>query len=86
MSRLLILANRLPVTLHSADGQVSLVPSTGGLATALRTLHDRTEGVWIGWPGETYPTPEPQRRAIDARLTEMRAVPIHLDPGEVSRY
>jgi len=86
MPRLLILANRLPVTLSSTDGEVSIVPSTGGLATALRALHERNEALWIGWPGDASSLPEPQRSAVAARLREMRAVAIHLDPSEVSQY
>ena len=55
MPRLLTLSNRLPVTLRASGGGVSLVPSTGGLTTALRGVHERHEGLWIGWPGDACP-------------------------------
>jgi trehalose 6-phosphate synthase/phosphatase len=85
MGRLFILANRLPVTLRVDGDRASLVPSSGGLATALRTVHERRDTLWIGWPGAA-PVSDPVRRAVAARLADMRVVPVHLDPAEVSGY
>ena len=36
MSRLIIVSNRLPVTVHARDGRAVVRPSAGGLATGLR--------------------------------------------------
>ena len=41
MSRLLIVSNRLPVTVSTDDGAPHVVPSAGGLATGLRGPHER---------------------------------------------
>jgi len=86
VGRLLILGNRLPVTLRAAGNDVSIAPSAGGLATALRELHARQDAVWIGWPGEVSALSPEARRAGDARLDALRLVPVHLSPAEVSRY
>jgi trehalose 6-phosphate synthase/phosphatase len=94
VGRLLIVANRLPVTLHARSvgqgeperGDLSLAPSTGGLASALRGLHERHDGLWIGWTGDVTELPDERRRALDARLAALRLVPVHLGAEEVSRY
>ncbi len=84
--RTLIVSNRLPVTLHAEHGDVRLVRSSGGLATALRSVHSDGESRWIGWPGDITRQPEPVRRKIAAELEAMRAVPVYITQGEIARY
>ncbi|WP_438034732.1 bifunctional alpha,alpha-trehalose-phosphate synthase (UDP-forming)/trehalose-phosphatase [Sorangium sp. So ce204] len=86
MSRLLIVSNRLPVTVHADQGDVSVVPSAGGLVTALRGPHERHGGLWLGWPGDLARLTEEQRRDVEDRLEQLGAVPVHLTSAEVSRY
>src|SRR5258708_12017015 len=50
--RLLIVSNRLPLTLKKGVSGWRSEPSAGGLATALSPLMARTRGLSIGWPGE----------------------------------
>jgi trehalose 6-phosphate synthase/phosphatase len=51
-SRLVVVSNRLPLTLRgTAAGWVG-EPSAGGLVTALAPVMARTRGLWLGWPGE----------------------------------
>ena len=49
--RLLIVSNRLPMTMRVQQGAVRVQRSSGGLATGLRGVHEDTGGIWIGWPG-----------------------------------
>jgi trehalose 6-phosphate synthase/phosphatase len=49
--RLLIVSNRLPMTMRVQDGTVQVQRSSGGLATGLRGVHEDSGGIWIGWPG-----------------------------------
>ncbi|WP_437327340.1 bifunctional alpha,alpha-trehalose-phosphate synthase (UDP-forming)/trehalose-phosphatase [Sorangium sp. So ce381] len=86
MSRLLIVSNRLPVTVHADQGDVSVVPSAGGLVTALRGPHERHGGLWLGWPGDLAQLTEEQRREVEERLDQLGAVPVHLTSAEVTRY
>lgn len=51
-SRLLIVSNRLPLTLERSGETFTAEPSAGGLATAMRPVLEATRGVWFGWPGE----------------------------------
>ncbi|WP_437486197.1 bifunctional alpha,alpha-trehalose-phosphate synthase (UDP-forming)/trehalose-phosphatase [Sorangium sp. So ce1014] len=86
MSRLLIVSNRLPVTVHVDEGDVSVVPSAGGLVTALRGPHERHGGLWLGWPGDVSRLGAEQRHSLEEQLEQLGAVPVHLTPDEVSRY
>jgi len=84
-SRLVIVSNRLPVSAHAAEGGVRLVPSAGGLATGLRPWHERSGGLWIGWPGNVTLEPE-QRADFDRQLREHRIVPIELSTDQIDCY
>jgi trehalose 6-phosphate synthase/phosphatase len=85
-ARLLIVSNRLPVTVRSDRGDVVVVPSTGGLATGLKGPHERSGGVWIGWPGDVSRLDADQREQLDTRLADLKTAPVYLTQGEVSRF
>ena len=60
--RLLIVSNRLPITITEKDGEVSFKESVGGLVSGLSAYLDSlrscdftpgTEYIWVGWPGVT---------------------------------
>ncbi len=53
VGRLIVVANRLPLTLRRAADGWHAESSAGGLATALGPLTARMGGLWIGWPGES---------------------------------
>ena len=86
MSRLILVSNRLPITVGLDDGELSVARSSGGLATALRGPHERTGGLWIGWPGDVSRASPAQRDALSARLAELRCVPVDLTASEVASY
>jgi trehalose 6-phosphate synthase/phosphatase len=86
MARLILVSNRLPVTVQMEDGELSVVRSSGGLATGLRVPHDRSGGTWIGWPGDVSRLSDAQQLALNAKLAELRLAPLHLSTHEVSRY
>jgi trehalose 6-phosphate synthase/phosphatase len=86
MSRLLIVANRLPVTFRPSEGGIELERSTGGLATGLSRPHEQSSGLWIGWPGaEEGLTPE-QHADLARKLGEHRLVGVQLTEEQVTRY
>jgi trehalose 6-phosphate synthase/phosphatase len=86
VSRLIIVSNRLPVTLASSDGAVTVTPSAGGLATGLRGPFERSGGLWIGWPGELPRLDQAARAEVSRQLAALRTVPIELGPDELRRY
>ena len=82
MSRLIIVSNRLPVTVHARDGRAVVRPSAGGLATGLRGPHESSNGLWIGWPGDLASLDAETAAEVRQRLTELRTVPVELTPAE----
>ncbi|MRG96862.1 bifunctional alpha,alpha-trehalose-phosphate synthase (UDP-forming)/trehalose-phosphatase [Polyangium spumosum] len=86
MSRILLVSNRLPVTVKVEHGEVLVTRSPGGLATGMKGPHERSGGLWLGYPGDIARLAPDQRTALEARLEELRYVPLHLSSGEVSRY
>ena len=84
--RLLIVSNRLPITTEIVNGEVVLSDASGGLATGLRSWHERSAGAWIGWPGVTSRLSARQRAALDRQLETRRIIPVHLTREEVRNY
>lgn len=50
-SRLIVISNRLPLTLQRKDSGWSVNPAAGGLVTALSPVTRSRGGIWVGWPG-----------------------------------
>ncbi|MGE5322956.1 MAG: alpha,alpha-trehalose-phosphate synthase (UDP-forming) [Actinomycetota bacterium] len=53
-NRLLIVSNRLPITVQQNRNRFEVQTSSGGLVTALLPVFKDRGGVWIGWPGTEY--------------------------------
>ncbi len=68
--RLIIVSNRLPVSVQETDDTLSLSRSSGGLATALASLFKPENSLWIGWPG--------LRRHLTANELQQLDLPPHL--------
>ncbi|CAM3082693.1 bifunctional alpha,alpha-trehalose-phosphate synthase (UDP-forming)/trehalose-phosphatase [Corallococcus sp. ZKHCc1 1396] len=86
MARLLLVSNRLPVTVKVEKDSVSVGRSAGGLATGLRRPHERSGGLWIGWPGDVSRLTDAQRTRVEEQLAELNCVPLYLSASEVSRF
>jgi trehalose 6-phosphate synthase/phosphatase len=84
--RLLIVSNRLPVRAQMTVDGVRMVPSSGGLATGLRSCHERSESLWFGWPGDVSAATTTQREQLDEHLHERRIVPVELTGNQVDSY
>lgn len=49
--RLVLISNRLPISLARANGRWQAASSSGGLVTAMGPVLRNRGGLWIGWPG-----------------------------------
>lgn len=47
----IIVSNRLPVSIKRVDGKLEYYPSVGGLATGLSSYANNRRNKWVGWPG-----------------------------------
>ncbi|WP_394824138.1 bifunctional alpha,alpha-trehalose-phosphate synthase (UDP-forming)/trehalose-phosphatase [Pendulispora albinea] len=86
MPRLLLVSNRLPVTVKADARESMVIPSSGGLATGLRGPHQRSDGLWIGWPGDTSKLKPAQLAQVNQELADLKTVPVQLTASEVSRF
>ncbi len=86
MSRLLVVSNRLPVTVSVSHGKAVVTASMGGLATGLKGPFERSGGLWIGWPGDLSGLEEAERAGALAELEKLRTVPVQLTTEEVRSY
>jgi trehalose 6-phosphate synthase/phosphatase len=86
MPRVLIVANRLPVTVNATDSGVEVQRSSGGLATGLLRSHEQSGGLWIGWSGAPETLSPAQRTALDQQFAAMRLVAVPLSDDQVARY
>jgi trehalose 6-phosphate synthase/phosphatase len=86
-SRVVVVSNRLPLTLRgSAAGWVG-EPSAGGLVTALNPVVSRRGGIWVGWPGEGPDRTDPGRQEALARWeSEQGFAAVELPRSLASRF
>ena len=85
-ARVLLVSNRLPVTVVRRDGGLTVERSVGGLATGLAGPHARSGGLWVGWPGLLDDVDAADRIALGGRLAALRAAPVELSPAEVEVF
>jgi len=86
VGRLLIVSNRLPITVSHGPAGLSIDMSSGGLATGLGAFHERSQGLWFGWPGETSGLDASEQDKLDAELASRRLVGIPLTESELESY
>jgi len=85
-SRLLLVSNRLPITIkRSEDGKYDFSMSSGGLVSGLSGLSKSTTFQWYGWPG--LEVPEAEIPEVKQRLKEeYGAVPVFIDDELADRH
>ena len=86
--RLLIVTNRLPITVVQTYGEFSFESSPGGLSTGLTSFLAAgaagMEYVWIGWPGATLIGDVEQ---IKAKIyADHRAYPVFLSEEDMELF
>ena len=87
MNRVLIVSNRLPVSVVEKDGQLLFHRSVGGVATGLSSLETPVETHWIGWPGIARDGLSPaQVSQIDEHLAKETCSAVHLSREDEQEY
>jgi trehalose 6-phosphate synthase/phosphatase len=85
MRRIVIISNRLPITIQVQEGSYRYLPSVGGLATGLNALNQAWERIWVGWAGEEIAQPAAQEQVRQELLAE-GLVPVFLSKKEIELY
>ena len=87
MNRLLIVSNRLPVSVTKRAGNLSFQPSVGGLATGLASFRESHQSQWIGWPGIAKDKiSEHQKQEISNKLKEQNCHTVFLSAKDVQNF
>ncbi|MEL6305365.1 MAG: trehalose-6-phosphate synthase, partial [Bacteroidota bacterium] len=87
MSKTIIISNRLPVQLQISDGGLNAIPSVGGLATGMKSVHKGSESLWIGWSGLTAEEiPDSLESKIDAALAEHGCSKVSLTNEDIDGF
>ncbi len=85
--KLILVSNRLPVTVVKKGNRLRLQQSTGGLATALASLHKVFGGAWVGWPGITSDRVEGNDwRRIEEELRREGLIPVLISESLLDGY
>ncbi len=88
MSKLILVANRLPVTVEKTENGLIYKQSVGGLATGMSSLSAKFDCYWIGFPGITSESVnEKEMKEITQVLkTKYQCIPVFLSNTDVSEY
>src|SRR5439155_1867246 len=88
--KLVIVSNRLPMSLREEHGHREFTESPGGLASGLRAYFRSAEAreldyVWVGWPGREVAA-EFQAEVTNRCREEFSARPVFLSRAETEAY
>ena len=87
MSRIIFISNRLPVTVQKND-EIEYHKSIGGLATGLKSYHEQSGSIWVGWPGlSSDDITKEERKKIRRELGDTYGcLPVFLSGQEIDEY
>ncbi|HOI13416.1 MAG TPA: bifunctional alpha,alpha-trehalose-phosphate synthase (UDP-forming)/trehalose-phosphatase [Methanoculleus sp.] len=87
MNRLLIVSNRLPISVSRKNGDLHLQRSVGGLATGVGSFYKSYESLWVGWPGiNVRKNQEEEKDRIVEVLAREQCHPVFLSPYDIKHY
>ncbi len=87
MNKLIIVSNRLPITLNTSSGKLKVESSVGGLATGISSLKVKTEKIWIGWPGMDFTKSKKiEIEELNNILNKQNLYPVFLSNKEIDDY
>lgn len=91
--RLLLVSNRLPITVVEKKGRLRFRKSVGGLVSGLSAYLDSlksssftsSEYIWIGWPGITVSS-KTKKESAKRALSELQAYPVFLPEKVMEKF
>ncbi len=87
MGKTIIISNRLPVQLQIEDNNITAIPSVGGLATGMKSVHSGGDSLWIGWSGlADEEIPEGLSPKIDKALKKYASSKVNLTEDDVDGF
>ena len=87
MPKNLIISNRLPVQTENSNDSWTFTPTSGGLATGMKSVHQEGNSLWVGWPGiSAAGLTEANKIQIEQDLEKQRYCPVFLDEEELEHF
>ena len=84
---LIIVSNRLPISVTKRANDLRFQPSVGGLATGLSSFCESHQSRWIGWPGiATDKISERQKQQTSSKLKEQNCHPVFLSAKNIQNF
>lgn len=93
--RILVVSNRLPITVVEKEGILKFRESVGGLVSGLSAYLDslksssftKSECIWVGWPGITIDDNDALKEKLKSRaLSEFHAHPVFLSKKSMEKF
>jgi trehalose 6-phosphate synthase/phosphatase len=87
VQKLVIVSNRLPISVSKDEDGLHFSESIGGLATGLSSFFENNESVWIGWPGlSTDELTDEEHRQLESRLRQSDYEPVFLSQEQLDNF
>jgi len=86
MKRLIIVSNRLPMSVEIKGKSLQFKSSPGGLATGLGSIYKSKNYLWIGWPGIAKEKIKGREEEIKTKLLSENCYPVFLSQSEIENY
>ena len=87
MAQVLIVSNRLPITVKKLNGVLSYETSIGGLSSGLSGYVKGRMNMWIGWPGiASDDLTDADQTAIIAHLAKQHCKPVFLTQRQIDDF
>jgi trehalose 6-phosphate synthase/phosphatase len=86
MKRILVISNRLPLTVTKRENRIRFNPSVGGLATGLSSLSKTYQNIWFGWPGIAAERIKDEKTRIKKKLMRDNCFPVFIRQYDLENY
>jgi trehalose 6-phosphate synthase/phosphatase len=88
ITRIIFISNRLPVTVKKGATGYEYHESIGGLATGLKSYHQQSGNIWIGWLGlaDDEIAPEAKKQILQHLKDHHKCLPVFLSQQEIDEY
>lgn len=84
LNRIILVSNRLPITIQKNEKGLNFLASVGGLATGLRSMQSDQEILWVGWPGTV--AKEDRKEAEAVLMQQHNYVPVFMSERLVEKF
>ena len=88
MSKIIFISNRLPVTVTKNEDKLEYHESIGGLATGLKSYHEQSDSIWVGWTGISDDSITIEDKiSIQTELKDnYKCLPVFLTDSDINKY